>query len=41
MIATIVNEGEGEDCQTSAQQLPIGASILHALGSVNHSKRPN
>jgi nitrogen regulatory protein PII len=40
MIATIVNEGEGEDVVEQVRSsYPIGASILHALGSVNHSKK--
>jgi nitrogen regulatory protein PII len=40
MIATIVNEGEGEDViEHVRRNYHVGASILQALGSVKHSKK--
>ncbi len=40
MIATIVNEGEGEDVVEQVRQShPVGASILQATGSADHSRK--
>lgn len=40
MIAAIVNEGEGEYVVESARRYhPVGASILRALGSADHSQK--
>lgn len=40
MIAAIVNEGDGESVVESARRChPVGASILRALGSADHSKK--
>lgn len=40
MIATIVNEGEGEDVVEHVRRnYHVGASILHAVGSANHSEK--
>lgn len=40
LIAAVVNEGAGEDVVDSARKShPVGATILKALGTANHSKK--